>query len=213
MKKLISITLTALLLPITILAQSPVAEGNATKPVQQSQSMADRLASTPDDSGEVKLAAGTPVEIESAYTISSFGLRPNDYLSFRVVISARVDGVVVIQENALATGSVVEAQRGRHWGKGGKLTWTMLDVVAVDGTRVPLQVQKDLPEGRDGIKGTSHGGQVATEMAVFGALLFPISPLVLMSGFRRGENAILPQGKRFVVFVRADTMIKVSGSR
>jgi hypothetical protein len=175
--------------------------------------MADTSASAPDDSREVKLAAGTPVEIESAYTISSFGLRPNDYLSFRVVISARVDGVVVIQENALATGSVVEAQRGRHWGKGGKLTWTMLDVVAVDGTRVPLQVQKDLPEGRDGIKGTSHGGQVATEMAVFGALLFPISPLVLMSGFRRGENAILPQGKRFVVFIRADTMIKVSGSR
>ena len=82
MKKLISLTLAAFLLQITILAQNPVAEGDATKLIQQSQSMVDRLASTPDESREVKLAAGTPVEIESAYTISSFGLRPNDYLRF-----------------------------------------------------------------------------------------------------------------------------------
>jgi len=74
-------------------------------------------------------------------------------------------------------------------------------VVATDGIRVPLQAQKDLPTGRNGIKGTSHAGEVATRTILFGALLFPVSPLALMTGFKRGENAVLPEGKRFIVYV------------
>jgi hypothetical protein len=89
----------------------------------------------------------------------------------------------------------------------------MLDVIAIDGTRIPIQVKSDTPSGGDGIKGTSHGGQVATEMVVFGALMLPLAPLVLMSGFRRGENAVLPEGKRFVVFVRGDNVVKVRAER
>jgi hypothetical protein len=34
-----------------------------------------------------------------------------------------------------------------------------------------------------------------------------------MSGFKRGDDAVLPQGKRFVVFVRNDTVVKVSADR
>lgn len=213
MRKLISLLIAAFLLQVTSLAQSPFVETSAAKPVQQSQSIADGGESTLSTSREVRLPAGTPLDIESAYTVSSLDLRPNDYLSFRVLIPVTVDGVTVIEKNALVTGRVVEARRGRHWGKAGRLSWTVLDVVGVDLTRVPLQAQKDLPNGRNGIKGTSHGGQVATEMVVFGALLFPISPLVLMSGFKRGENAVLPQGKRFVVFVRSDTVVKVAVDR
>jgi hypothetical protein len=62
--------------------------------------------------------------------------------------------------------------------------------------------------GERGVTGTSHGGEVATKTAVLGALMipvFPIAPLVLMSGFRRGENAVLPGGKRFVVYVASNT--------
>jgi len=86
----------------------------------------------------------------------------------------------------------------------------MQDVVAVDLTRVPLQAQKDLPTGNHKIRGTSHGGEVATTAIVFGALLWPIAPVVLIGGFRRGENAVLPQGKRFVVFVQSDTVVKAT---
>jgi hypothetical protein len=34
-----------------------------------------------------------------------------------------------------------------------------------------------------------------------------------MSGFKRGENAILPQGKRFIVFVKSDTVVKATAER
>ena len=216
MRKLISLLIAAFLLQATSLAQSPVVETSAAKPVQQSQSIADAGGSTSSTSREVKLPAGTPLDIESAYTVSSLDLRPNDYLSFRVLIPIKVDGVTVIEKDALVTGRVVEARRGRHWGKAGRLSWTVLDVVGVDLTRVPLQAQKDLPDGRNAIKGTSHGAEVATKTIVLGALmapLFPIAPLALMSGFKRGDDAVLPQGKRFVVFVRNDTVVKVSVDR
>jgi hypothetical protein len=215
-RKLISLLLVAFLSQATSFAQSPVVEDSAAKPVQQSQSIADTDASMPPASRELKFPAGTPIDIESAYTVSSLDLRPNEYLSFRVLIPVKVDGVTVIEKGALVTGRVVEAKRGGHWGKAGKLSWTMLDVVAVDGTRPPVQAQKDLPDGRNGIKGTSHGAEVATKTIVLGALmapLFPIAPLALMSGFKRGENAVLPEGKRFVVFVQSDTVVKVSADR
>lgn len=216
MRKVISLLIAAFLLPATSLAQSPVVEDSAAKPVQQSQSIADTTGSTQPQSREVKLPAGTPIDIESAYTVSSLDLKPNEFLSFRVLIPVKVDGVTVIEKDALVTARVVEAKRGRHWGKAGRLSWTMLDVVAVDGTRPPVQAQKDLAGGREGIKGTSHGAEVATKTIVMGALLaplFPIAPLALMSGFKRGENAILPEGKRFVVFVQSDTLVKVPAER
>lgn len=30
-----------------------------------------------------------------------------------------------------------------------------------------------------------------------------------MGGFKRGENAVIPGGKRFVVYVQADTIIRI----
>jgi len=128
-------------------------------------------------------------------------------------VPIKIDGVTVVERYSLVSGRVVQAKRGGHWGKAGKLSWAMQDVVAVDLTRVPLQAQIEGPEAKNGVKGTSHGGQVATEMIVFGSLLFVAAPLVLLSGFRRGENAVLPEGKRFVVYVQSDTNVKVQAER
>jgi len=186
---------------------------DATKPIQPSESAVAVSAPTQPQRREVKLPAGTPIDIEATYTVSSIDFRPGDYLSFRVLVAVMIEGVTLIDKGSLVTGRVVEAKRGGHWGKAGRLSWTIQDVVATDGTRVPLQAQKDLPTGRNGIKGTSHGGEVATKTVVMGVLLapvFPIAPLALMSGFRRGEDAVLPKGKRFVVYVQTDTVVKGS---
>jgi hypothetical protein len=208
LRNLISLVLAAFLFQTSTFAQSPSAPADATKSIQQAQSIADASLSPPNPIREIKLPAGTPIEIESAHTVSSLNIQPNEYLSFRVLIPIKIEGVTVIERDALVTARVVEAKRGRHWGKAGRLSWTMLDVIAIDGTRIPIQVKNDGPSSRDAIKGTSHGGQVATEMAVFGALMLPFAPLVLMSGFRRGESAVLPEGKRFIVYVQTDNLVK-----
>jgi hypothetical protein len=211
MRSSISLLLTVAFLSSSLAAQSAKAPESATKPIQPSESAATISESTQPQPRELKLPAGTPIDIEATYTVSSIDFRPGDYLSFRVLVSVMIDGVTLIDKGSLVTGRVVEAKRGGHWGKAGRLSWTIQDVVAADGTRVPLQAQKDLPTGRNGIKGTSHGGEVATRTVLFGALLFPLSPLALMTGFKRGENAVLPEGKRFVVYVQSETVVRGSG--
>jgi hypothetical protein len=209
-KVLFASLLAVLLLSATTPAQSATIQ-YATKLVQPSESTADTPVVTRPPSRELKIPAGTALEIEAVYTVSSVDMRPGDVLSFHVLIPVKIDDVIVIDKYSLVTGRVVEARRGGHWGKAGRLSWIMQDVVATDLTRVPLQAQRDLPTGRNGIRGTGHGGEVVAKTIVFGALLFPLSPLALMSGFKRGDNAVLPQGKRFVVFVQSDTTVKTSG--
>jgi len=224
LRSFLSLLLATLLLQNALLAQTAGVRTSAAKPIQQSQSAAAdssektdaptkiELTDRPPPTREVKLPAGTPLDIEAVYTVSSLELRPGDLLSFRVLIPVVVDGVTVIDKGSLVTARVAEAKRGGHWGRAGRLSWTMQDVVAVDLTRVSLQTQRDLPAGQSGVKGTSHGGEVATRTIVMGALLapiFPIAPLALMSGFKRGEDAVLPAGKRFVVFVQTDTSLKI----
>jgi len=203
MKRAFSLVVIHLFVFATIQAQSPAATTDAANSIQLSRQ---------DDSTvqprELKIPAGTALEIECAYTVNSLDLHPEDLISFRVLVPIKVDGITVIEKNSLVTGRVVQAKRGGHWGKAGKLSWIMQDVVAVDLTRVPLKAN-DLPDAKNGVKGTSHGGQVAAEMIVFGSLLMFAAPLVLMSGFRRGENAVVPEGKRFVVFVRSNTVVRI----
>lgn len=212
MKILFASLLAVLSLSATAPAQSATVQ-YATKLVQPSESTADTSVVTRPPSRELKIPAGTALDIEAVYTVSSVDMRPGDMLSFHVLIPVKIDDVIVIDKYSLVTGRVVEARRGGHWGKAGRLSWIMQDVVATDLTRVPLQAQRDLPTGRNGIRGTGHGGEVVAKTIVFGALLFPISPLALMSGFKRGENAVLPQGKRFVVFVQSDTLVKIPVER
>jgi hypothetical protein len=99
----------------------------------------------------------------------------------------------------------------------------MEDVVAADNTRVLLapeiaarndklwsletkstNSEPTMGEGR--VKGTSHSGEVAA-VSIATGVLFP--PIALMGGFKRGENAILREGRRFVVAVGKETAIKV----
>lgn len=154
---------------------------------------------------EVKLPAATSVEIEAAHTISSADVEAGSALSFRVASPVRVNGVTVIAQGALATGRVVKARKGRYWGRAGQLLWTMESVEAVDGKLLPLQAESG------GQNGVGRGGEVATKTVITGVLLiplFPLAPLALMNGYKRGENAVLAQGKRYTVFVRGDTLIK-----
>src|SRR3989440_8873229 len=207
MKRTLSLALTHLFIIAAIQAQSPAATTSAANSVQLSQSESSASPATP--TRELKIPAGTAVDINTAYTVNSLDVRPEELISFRVIVPIRVDGQTVIEKNSLVTGRVVQAKRGQHWGRAGKLSWIMQDVVAVDLTRVPLQAQRDSTLAGNEIKGTSHGAQVATEMIVLGGLLWAAAPLVLMHGFKRGENAVLPEGKRFVVYVRRDMTVKI----
>jgi hypothetical protein len=201
-------------------AQTSVVETAAAKIIQPSQTSTTALNVPP--AAELKIPAGTPIEIEVAYTVNSLDVKPGERISFRVLIPIVIDGVIVIEKGALVTARLTQAKRGGHWGKPGRLVWSMEDVVAIDNTRIPLapetasrsdklwsletkrsNSETTMGEGR--VKGTSHTGEVAAH-AIFAGALFP--PLALMGGFRRGENAVLREGRRFVVAVGKETTVK-----
>jgi hypothetical protein len=105
----------------------------------------------------VQVPASIPLEIEAAYTVRSVNVRPNEYVSFRLLVPIKIEGVIVIEKDA-RTGRILEAKRGGCGGKAGKLSWIMIDAVAVDLLRVPVRAGNDLPDGRDRIREISHGG-------------------------------------------------------
>jgi len=210
----------AILLSQSVLfAQTTTSETAAAKNIQLSQATTSYLTS---GTVELKIPAGTPIEVEVAYTVNSLDVKPGERISFRVLIPIMIDGMTVIERDALVTARITSAKRGGHWGKAGKLVWTMEDVVAVDNTRIPLAPETALGDklwsletkavtrqpvkAQGSVKGTSHVGDVATMAAVSG-VLFP--PLALLNGFKRGENAILREGRRYVVAVGRDATVKV----
>jgi hypothetical protein len=150
----------------------------------------------------VTIPRGTVIELETAYRISSQEIKPGEAISFKVVNPVRVGENTVIAVGAIATGRVVKATRGGHFGRAGRLVWTMETVNAVDDSRVPIQAT-----GRR--VGDSKGAKVATKVVLTGALLWPIAPVGLLHGFKRGENAYLAQGHRFEVAVSADTTVRL----
>ena len=168
---------------------------------------AARPAPAPAEPREIILPAATIVDVEAAYDINSQLVKTGDALSFRVVDPVIVGGVTVIEAGATATGRVELAKRGGHWGKAGTLVWSLQYVTAVDGTRVPLQFATMRQ------RGDSKGAKVATQTVVMGALFTFAAPLALLHGFKRGGNAVIPAGRRFEAFVRADAKIRANGAR
>jgi hypothetical protein len=152
----------------------------------------------------VTIPRGTVVEVETAYRIDSQEIKAGEAITFKVVNPVRVGENTVIAVGAIATGRVVRASRGGHFGRAGRLAWTMETVNAVDDSRVPIQAA-----GR--VVGDSKGATVATQVVLTGVLLWPIAPVALLHGFKRGKNAYLAQGRRFEVTVSTDTIVRLGG--
>ena len=149
----------------------------------------------------VNIPSGLTVEVEAPFAVSSQDVREGDSISFRVANPVKVNGVLVIAPGATATARVVKASRGGHFGRAGRLAWVMRDVTAVDGTRIPLQTT-----GR--LVGDSKGAKVATAMVLTGMVFWVAAPLALLHGFKRGENAVLPAGKRLEVSTQGEATIR-----
>lgn len=214
MKILFVAVFTLGLWPSALYAQTAPQESGATKVIQESERSTDSSPIPAQDKQTLTIPAGTPLEIEAIHTVRSVNVRTNDLLSFRVLVPIKIGDVIVIEKDALVTGRVVEAKRGGRWGKAGKLAWTMTDVIAVDLTRVPVQINNELPGNRDRIRGISHGGEVAARAIVLGVLVPPAAAIGVIAGaFKRGGDAILPEGKRFVIYVHKDTEVTIPAER
>jgi hypothetical protein len=197
------LTLLALTLIGSLLPRLGSNNSVAAQEVQQEQNSGVASPVPQDPEGGLQIPDGTPIEIESPYTLRSIDFKPNDKISFRVVNPIMINGIKVVEADAIATGRIDKAKRGGHWGKAGLFVWTMQTVTAVDGSQIPLRVAPQR------LRGDSKGGTVATQMIITGALMPLIAPVALLAGFKRGKDAFIPAGKRYVVYVEGNPSVVI----
>jgi hypothetical protein len=175
-----------------IMAMLQPASAAATKATTASQPN----AATP--AVEVKVPDGTQLELELVSNISSKEAQEGDIVNFTVVSPVIVNGVTIIERGAPAKARIAVAKKSGRWGKSGKLGWAMQDVLTVDGTRIPLRMEKNL-------SGDSKGGTVATGVILTSLVFWPAAPLW---GFKKGKDVTIPAGKRLEAFVHGDVTVK-----
>lgn len=147
---------------------------------------------------EVKIPDGTPMELELMSNVSSKEAQEGDIVNFTVVNSVVVNGVTLVEKGAPARARIAVAKKSGRWGKSGKLGWAMQDVMAADGSRIPIRMEKKL-------SGDSKGGTVATGVILTSLVFWPAAPLW---GFKKGKDVTMPAGKRFEAFVHGDSTVK-----
>lgn len=178
---------------LMVMVQAPHGGRKAVAPLKSASA-----TEVPTVLTSVTIPDGTPLEVECTHTVSSGDVQEGSAVSFTVIHPVKIDGVIVIARGARATARVTKAKKGGSWGRAGQLAWMMQDVVAVDGTRVPLEFVTSK-------KGDSKGGTVATGVIVTGVLFWPAAPLW---GFKKGKDAKVPAGQRFDVTVHGDARVQ-----
>lgn len=151
----------------------------------------------------IQIPTGTVVEIETISPVSSANASEGDEIKFLVSRRVMVNGVVVIGRGATARARVVKAKPAAAWGRGGLLSWIMEDVVAVDGTRVPIKLA-------DRVAGRGRSRAVVAAAIATGAAIFPYTPPVgLIWSLKKGDEAVLDASRKSAAVVTGN--VEVAG--
>jgi hypothetical protein len=148
-----------------------------------------------------RIPAGTLIEVESAKAVSSGIVSPGTAVSFLVSKRIFVNNVLIVERGALAQGRITSVKKAAMLGRAGMLAWAMEYVVAVDGTKVPVRVV-----GKQ--SGTNRSAAIAGGAAATAALVFPYtSPVALIWGLKKGDEAVLRGSRHFNAIVATETEI------
>jgi len=144
---------------------------------------------------QVQIPAGTVIDIEAAEATSSADFDRRNAITFLVSRRVLVNGVLVIDRGAVANARIIKSKPAGSWGRGGTLEFAMENVVAVDGTRVPIRLSNE-------VKGNNHTTAVAAAAIVTGAIGFPYaSPAAMLWSLKKGDDAVLEQGTKLTAVV------------
>jgi len=149
----------------------------------------------------VNLPQGTAIEVETATATSSAKAKAGDPITFLAKRRVFVGDVLVIERGAVAKARVVRAKSASAWGRAGMLAWEMDYIIAVDGTHIPITLR-----GKQ--SGTSRTAAMAGGALATGALVFPYtSPVALIWGLKKGDEAVLRGSQVFSAGVRTETEV------
>ena len=152
-------------------------------------------------SAPVQIPSGTVIEVETARATSSLNATVGSSITFLTTRRIFVNGILAIERGAVARARVVKVQKARGWGRAGMLAWELQYVVGVDGTKIPIQLV-----GKQ--NGKSRMAAIAGSAVATGALIFPYSsPVALIWGLKKGDEAVLRGSRVFSASVAANTQV------
>lgn len=114
----------------------------------------------------VVLGDALPVRLSLAEDVPSDAME-GDPVHFAVAHDVRVQDTVVIRRGAPATGVIVDGQRRRVFGFGGRITFRLESVQAVDNSMVSLRATEVPHPARDSKRPVNNGGKKTREIAAF----------------------------------------------
>ena len=139
---------------------------------------------------------GTSVEIELLENISSETLQAGEPVSFKLVGALAPHGVVLLPSDTRFNGTVRAANPSGHWGKAGAFDLKLEPLKLADGTEVRLDFHRPV---RRNTRGEKTGETLGS--AIVMTYYFPLIPLALISGSRKGKPFNIRAGERYLVYV------------
>ncbi|HZS04455.1 MAG TPA: PEGA domain-containing protein [Blastocatellia bacterium] len=176
-------------------AQTPVWAREQAKRPQVRQPAPRR--ENPGEPRSLVLPDGMPVKLKLRRDLSSATERVGATVDFEVLEPVVMDEKIVIQQGAIALGTVIEAEPKRRMGRTGKLSVRIDSVFLADGQRVPLRA---VNAGADG----SRVGTVTTAATAVGIVFFPAAPLFLLM---KGKDITIPAGTFATAYVSGETRL------
>jgi hypothetical protein len=151
----------------------------------------------------VKLPQGLPIMVETLYPVSSANFKVNNTIAFSVVSSVFINGVLTVPRGTIARARIVKVQKAKSWGRGGVLTFEMERILAIDGTKIPVQLTA-------ATEGGNRTGALALGAAATSVLIFPYTaPAAIVWGFKKGDDAVVRGSKQFAAVIKSD--VEVAG--
>lgn len=156
---------------------------------------------TPVTESKLVLHEGEPVVMRALERVTSSNATVGQVIRFEIIKPVKVGDLVIIPERAIATAKIVDVEKPKRMGRGGKLSISMEHVQMLDGQFAQLRA---VVNRRAGGK-----GEMASDMAGAAALTYglalPLTPLFLL---KHGNDMAISPGDRFQAFIDGDVPLE-----
>jgi len=138
----------------------------------------------------------TPVEIELLENISSETLHAGQQVTFKLSQDLEANGEKLLPAGTPLTGTVATANAAKHWGKAGVFDLKLEPLKLVDGTEVRLDFHRPT---RVSTRAEKTNEDILTTIDAM--YYFPLIPVALLAGSRKGKPFKVRAGERYRVYV------------
>jgi hypothetical protein len=138
----------------------------------------------------------TPVEIELLENISSETLHAGQQVTFKLSQDLEANGEKLLPAGTPLTGTVLKASAARHWGKAGAFDLKLGPLKLADGTGIRLDFHRPT---RLSTRAEKTNEDILTTIDAM--YYFPLIPVALLAGSRKGKPFKVRAGERYRVYV------------